>query len=124
MQKKAKKKDDLVRRATQGSTMIFSESLSSKNKTELEDIANMLSLTLEGTKAALISRITAYFNDHPQFKEDKHYSGLFDCSHGRKCHCHLSPALKHITENAFHYPPPDSSSTFPTMQLQPQSQVS
>lgn len=83
-QKEEKKKNDLVRRAIQGSAMVFSGSLSSKNKTDLEDLASALSLSIEGTKAVLVSRITTYFDDHPRFKEDDRYSGLFERTRGRK----------------------------------------
>ena len=65
LQKEAKRKEDIVRRVTQGSSRIFSGSLSPKNKTELEDIADTLSLSLEGTKVTLITRISAYFDEHP-----------------------------------------------------------
>jgi hypothetical protein len=39
----------------------------------------------EGTKVTLIARITTYFDEHPQFKEDERYSGLFERSRSRKC---------------------------------------
>jgi hypothetical protein len=84
LQKEAKRKADIVHRATQGSSRIFSGSLSSKNKTELEDVADALSLSLEGTKVTLIARISAYFDEHPRFKEDQRFSGLFERSRGRK----------------------------------------
>ena len=82
--KAAKQKEDLVRRAVQGSTRVFTGSLSSKNKTELEDIGDALGLDISGTKAVLVARITGYFNEHPRFKEDPRYSGLFERSRGRK----------------------------------------
>ncbi len=84
MQKEEKKKDDLVRHAIQGATMVFSGSLSLKNKTNLEDLASALLLSIEGTKAILISCITTYFDDHPCFKEDDRYSGLFEHARGHK----------------------------------------
>ena len=76
--KAAKQKEDLVRRAVQGSTRVFTGSLSSKNKTELEDVSDALGLDISGTKAVLVTRITGYFNEHPRFKEDPCYSGLFE----------------------------------------------
>lgn len=82
--KAAKQKEDLVRRAVQGSTRVFTGSLSSKNKTELEDVSDALGLDISGTKAVLVTRITGYFNEHPRFKEDPRYSGLFERSRGRK----------------------------------------
>ena len=80
----AKQKEDLVRRAVQGSTRVFTGSLSSKNKTELEDVGDALGLDISGTKAVLVARITGHFNEHPRFKEDPRFSGLFDRSRGRK----------------------------------------
>ena len=82
--KAAKQKEDLVRRAVQGSTRVFTGSLSSKNKTELEDVGDALGLDISGTKAVLVTRITKHFNEHPRFKEDPRYSGLFERSRGRK----------------------------------------
>ena len=83
-QKEAKKKDDLVRRATQGSTREFTGTLSTKKKTELEDIADALGLDIQGNRKDLIARITVYFDDFPRFKEDPRFSGLFERARGRK----------------------------------------
>jgi hypothetical protein len=84
-QRAAKQKEDLVRRATQGSTQAFVGSLSlSKNKTELEDIADAVGIDISGTKAQLLERITNHFNDHPRFKEDARFCGMFDRVRGRK----------------------------------------
>ena len=81
----AKQKEDLVRRATQGSTRAFVGSLNvSKNKTELEDIADAIGIDISGTKAQLLERITNHFNDHPRFKEDTRFCGMFDRVRGRK----------------------------------------
>ena len=98
--KAAKQKEDLVRRATQGSTRAFVGSLSlTENKTELEDIADAVGINISGTKAQLLEQITNHFNDHPQFKEDPHFIGMFDRVPGRKrtapgpvCRHRLSPS--------------------------------
>ena len=82
--KAAKEKEDLVRRAVQGSTRVFIGSLSSKNKTELEDIGDALALDISGTKSILVARINEYFDEHPRFKEDPRFSGIFERSRGRK----------------------------------------
>jgi len=92
-----KKKADIVRRATGKDNLIFAGSLTSKNKTDLEDILDALGFTddgLKGTKPILISRITEYFNTHPRFKEDPRFEGLFAQRHGRK---HAAP----VDENNF-----------------------
>ena len=84
-QKAAKQKEDLVRRATQGSTRTFVGSLSlTKNKTELEDIADAVGIDISGTKVQLLERITNHFNNHPCFKEDARFCGMFDRVRGRK----------------------------------------
>jgi hypothetical protein len=82
--KVAKQKEDIVRRAVEGSTRVFTGSLSSKNKTELEDIGDALALDISGTKPILVARINEYFDQHPRFKEDPRYSGLFERSRGCK----------------------------------------
>jgi len=83
--KAAKQKEDIVRCAVEGSTRIFTGSLSSKNKTELEDITDALRLDISGTKPVpVVTRISTYFNEHPHFKEDPRYSGLFEHSRGCK----------------------------------------
>ncbi len=77
-EKKRKEREDLVRRLMQAETMIFSGSLTSKNKTDLGDLAAALSLETEGlTVSKLRSEILKYFNDHPEMKEDRRYSGIF-----------------------------------------------
>ena len=65
-----------MRRATQGSTRIFLGPLSTKNKTDLEDISDVLGLSLTGTKAILIGWITEHFNEFPHLKEDARFSSL------------------------------------------------
>ena len=53
-QKAAKEKENIVQRATQGSTRVFSGPLSTKNKTDLEDISDTLGLSITGTKPILV----------------------------------------------------------------------
>ena len=78
-------KTPLVRQATQGSTRQFTGSLGlSKSKTEFEDIADALKIEISGTKAILLKHIDNYFNEHPRFKEDERFCGLFEHTHGRK----------------------------------------
>ena len=75
--------DNLVRQATQGATMIFTGSLGSKNKTELQDLATALNLSIEGTKPDLTTRISAHFNEHPDLKAHERFVSLFG-RHGQK----------------------------------------
>lgn len=84
-QKAAKQKEDLLRRAIQGSTREFTGSLASKNKTNLEDLADALGLDIQGTKAVLVARITDHFSNFPRFKEDPRFRGMFErTTRGRK----------------------------------------
>ena len=52
---------------------VFSGSLTSKNKPELEDIIIALGLA-SGTKADMIQRIQDYFKYHPEDAKSAHYS--------------------------------------------------
>jgi hypothetical protein len=67
-----------VRRATQGSTRVFSGPLSTKNKTDLEDISDALGLSITGTKPILVERITEHFKKFPRLKEDPRFLSLFE----------------------------------------------
>ena len=51
----------------------------SRNKIELEEIADTLKIDILGTEAILLTCINGYFNAHPHFKEDKCFCGLFGC---------------------------------------------
>jgi hypothetical protein len=44
--------------------------------TPVEDISDALGLSLNGTKAILVSRITEHFSEFPRFKEDVRFSAL------------------------------------------------
>lgn len=50
MKKAAKEREDLRRRVVEGSTRVFSGTLNSMNKTELEDLADALDLPIDGKK--------------------------------------------------------------------------
>ncbi|KAF8817133.1 hypothetical protein BYT27DRAFT_7075486, partial [Phlegmacium glaucopus] len=56
----------------------FSGPLSTKNKTDLEDISDALGLSLTGTKAILVARITEHFEKFPHLKEDARFCSLFE----------------------------------------------
>ncbi|KAF9479072.1 hypothetical protein BDN70DRAFT_766438, partial [Pholiota conissans] len=57
-------------------TQVFNGSLTSKNKTDLEDIADALKLPIDGVKSVLIFRITDHFGQYPRLKEDPLFIGL------------------------------------------------
>ena len=57
--------------------MTFTGSLGSKNKTELQDLATALNLSMEGTKPELTTRINAHFNENQDLKAHDRFIGLF-----------------------------------------------
>ena len=57
--------------------MVFTGPLSSKNKTELQDLASVLKLSITGTKDDLQQHIEDEFNKHPELKDKAQFSGLF-----------------------------------------------
>ncbi|KAK0231462.1 hypothetical protein IW262DRAFT_1292345 [Armillaria fumosa] len=74
--KKTKEREDL--------TMTFTGSLSSKNKTELGDLAAALDIPSEGlTVSKLREDISQYFMEHPDMKLDERYLGIFSRSRKR-----------------------------------------
>ncbi|KAI0038912.1 hypothetical protein FA95DRAFT_1577934 [Auriscalpium vulgare] len=75
-QQKEKAKDaQLVARAL--GTTVFSGSLSSKKKDELEDIAAALGLSEDGLKADIQDRIQRHLEMHPQLAENPRFAELF-----------------------------------------------
>ena len=64
-------------RAERGPVTAFVGALSSKNKPDLQEIAEALALSKDGTKQELQDRINGYFIAYPRFKEDPKYLGLF-----------------------------------------------
>ncbi|KAK0481014.1 hypothetical protein EDD18DRAFT_1363522 [Armillaria luteobubalina] len=64
--------------------MTFTGSLSSKNKTELGDLAAALDIPSEGlTVSKLREDISQYFMEHPDMKLDERYLGIFSRSRKR-----------------------------------------
>ncbi|KAF9455670.1 hypothetical protein BDZ94DRAFT_1179501, partial [Collybia nuda] len=60
-----------------GNSFVFTGSISSKNKSVLQDIASSLNLSIDGTKAILVQQIQDHFTAHLELKEDDCYIGLF-----------------------------------------------
>ncbi|KAG6883239.1 hypothetical protein C0993_007254, partial [Termitomyces sp. T159_Od127] len=56
---------------------VFIGSLGSKNKTELQDLASILSLSIAGTKANLQQHIEDEFEKRPKLKDEAQFLGLF-----------------------------------------------
>jgi hypothetical protein len=73
-----------VRRNTQGHSIVFTGSLGTKNKTQLGDLASALALSLEGTKADFVERITKHFEENPDLKLQDRFVGIFNRSRQRR----------------------------------------
>jgi hypothetical protein len=58
--------------------------LSSKNKADLQDIADALSLTEDGTKEVLVRRINTFFDSHPHIRNSDRFVGLFSRASRRR----------------------------------------
>ncbi|KAF8981500.1 hypothetical protein BDQ17DRAFT_1416163 [Cyathus striatus] len=93
------------RRAQMGVHHVFSGSLSSKNKDDLQDIATALSLSKEGKKSEILTRIQAYFDTNPDTKALPRFAGLFN----RRATGHVAASSRN---NQDQNPPP----TAPTEQ--------
>ncbi len=103
-----KKEADLRRKAqeterqqqrTQHPDQPFTGSLTSKNKSDLQEIAAAIELSEDGTKNVLIARINAFFDTNPSLRDAARFVGLFN---------HVSKRRPQVTEN-----PPTSAPTSP-----------
>jgi hypothetical protein len=56
----------------------FTDSLSSKSKPDLQEIAGMLFLPGDGTKEVLVHQINTFFDSHPQLQDSDRFTGLFN----------------------------------------------
>jgi hypothetical protein len=77
----------------------FTGSLTSKNKSDLQEIAAAIELSEDGTKNVLIARINAFFNTNPSLRNTARFVGLFN---------RISKCRPQVTEN-----PPTSAPTSP-----------
>lgn len=80
--KAAKEAEQVLRRAQQSNT-IFVGSLSSKNKSDLQDIASALGLKADGLKATLLENIRNHFKQNPEQYKTVQFRGLADCPQKR-----------------------------------------
>ena len=88
----------LARRAT--NSEIFTGTLTSKTRPDLQDIAHALSIRTDGKKQELVDRINGHATSHPEVKENPRFSSLFVQrgrgrlpidSRGPNVHTQLSP---------------------------------
>ena len=66
-----------TRRQQMGESEIFSGSLSSKKKADLQDIAHALHLPMDKTNAELIASIGDHLKTHPELQDNPRFTGLF-----------------------------------------------
>ncbi len=65
------------RRVAERDTMVFTGAITSKNKSQLKDLAWALGLTMDGTNAELQTRINAHFDSNPEKREHPQFIGIF-----------------------------------------------
>ena len=75
--RKEKEAERDQQRRDRGPDAPFIGSLSSKNKPDLQEIAAALDLSEDGTKDALMQRITTHFDSNPLLRDGPRFSGLF-----------------------------------------------
>ncbi|KAI9436270.1 hypothetical protein H4582DRAFT_1794099, partial [Lactarius indigo] len=56
----------------------FTGALTSKMKANLQDIAQVLGLSTNGQKKAIVTRINAHFDSHPTLRDNPHFEGIFN----------------------------------------------
>ena len=56
----------------------FTGALTGKSKADLQDIAQVLGLTIDGQKKDVLARINAHFNANPVLRDDLRFGGLFN----------------------------------------------
>ncbi|KAJ8693251.1 hypothetical protein PTI98_010490 [Pleurotus ostreatus] len=96
----AKENEEEQHRVSRDPNEPFYGSLSSKNKSDLKDVAHALKLSKEGTKEVLLKRIQDHFDDHPHLRVDQRFHGLFN--RGRPRASEPNPAPPSFEPN----PPP------------------
>ncbi|KAG2050500.1 hypothetical protein BDR06DRAFT_1011159 [Suillus hirtellus] len=83
-----------------GPTTAFSSSLNSKLKADLLELAQALSISLDGARnnAECIAVIQAHLDGHPQLKDDMKFAGLYGWApHGQKrMHMHTSATDENV----------------------------
>ncbi|KAK6971395.1 hypothetical protein R3P38DRAFT_2401356, partial [Favolaschia claudopus] len=76
-ERQSKEREEQLQREAQARTAIFRGGISSKNKTQLKDLAYALSLPMDGTAKDLIARISEHFETHPDLKTQSQFEGIF-----------------------------------------------
>ncbi|KAH9017432.1 hypothetical protein EDB85DRAFT_2155181 [Lactarius pseudohatsudake] len=56
----------------------FTGALTSKTKADLQDIAQVLGLSIGGQKKAIVARINAHFDSYPILRDDPCFEGIFN----------------------------------------------
>ncbi|KAJ7307920.1 hypothetical protein DFH08DRAFT_975303 [Mycena albidolilacea] len=77
-EQQAKEKKEQQLREAHAGTIVFRGALSSKNKTQLKDLAYSLNIGMEGTSKELIARINDHFDRNEALCDHPHYAGIFN----------------------------------------------
>lgn len=86
------------RRVQESSTAVYSGSLGSKKKADLQDIAYALDLSITGKKDDLLALISTHLKDHPEREADPRFAGLYlAMARGQK---RRAPAADHDDEES------------------------
>jgi hypothetical protein len=107
--KLAKEQERERARAARGPVEAYTGSLASKSKPDLQEIAEALALSKDGTKQDLQTRINTHFDAHPRFKEDPKYVGLFIRTRGQKRPAQAISNDQNSPPDESNYPPSNCS---------------
>ncbi|KIK98016.1 hypothetical protein PAXRUDRAFT_805996 [Paxillus rubicundulus Ve08.2h10] len=83
---------------------IFTGSLQSKKKNELQDIAFALQLPIDGTKDDTVTRIWTHLDKNQQLELDSQFMGLYP-SHSCQATVELRPSCQPPATSAVEIPP-------------------
>jgi hypothetical protein len=77
-QREAKEAEREVQRRQRDPNAPFTGTLFSKTKADLQDIAQVLGLTMDGQKKDILARISTHFDANPILRDDSRFEGIFN----------------------------------------------
>lgn len=77
-QREAKEAEREEQRRQRDPNAPFTGALTSKTKADLQDIAQILGLTIDGQKKEVLARINSHFDANPVLREDSRFEGIFN----------------------------------------------
>jgi hypothetical protein len=79
-ERQAKEKEEQRLREAEASTAVFRGAISSRNKSQLKDLAYALDVSIQGTAKELLTRITEHFDKDDALRNHPRFVGLFNRS--------------------------------------------